>query len=541
MASDCTILVASCDAYLDILSPFFKLLKKNWPELKYDIVLSTETSDFRFKGLDIVNIHPSRLESTWTERIYEALSKIKSKQIFLLCDDFFVYDKVNNDKIEEIVGWLKSDSRIASFTLWPSAQGGCRSRYNGFSLQPRDAKYKIAIIAGLWNKKWLQKYLKNTKENAWQFEPNANKRSHKMFFPGRFYAMLDKQDSIFPYDFSKVGLFSGEWLPDTRRIFKENNIKIDFAKRGVFDNVYRSLSQSTQNAFVVDSKILPNRYYEKPIKFILNSQADSVRNGKIHQEYRVKYGRDCFRWDISDVTGYSLSNLKIIVEYKNHVIKEVGYDYIVGSFYKIKDRYIFNSYAPYMIIPTEQGELFKKITIDGEITMPAAKNDLKRGYQKNTVELPDNPFARAIYRNRLEYMLSSDYSGQAVMEPQIVFQRVREKTSVFTESVMPGGAFSYSYAIPPGTNSILWTPSLDTYKNGFCIFNLNIVLSVHSGPDKVLGGREIAGFTPCVGDSNVLCCLLKQTLMIDPEEYDTIRISGKMVKPIPIRLLRSGR
>ena len=41
-----SILVCSCDGCVDILEPFFKLLKKYWPKLNHEIVLSTETADY---------------------------------------------------------------------------------------------------------------------------------------------------------------------------------------------------------------------------------------------------------------------------------------------------------------------------------------------------------------------------------------------------------------------------------------------------------------------------------------------------------------
>jgi hypothetical protein len=49
----CTIIVNSCDAYDDTWYPFFKLLKKYWPNCKFPIVLNTETKKFEYEGLDI--------------------------------------------------------------------------------------------------------------------------------------------------------------------------------------------------------------------------------------------------------------------------------------------------------------------------------------------------------------------------------------------------------------------------------------------------------------------------------------------------------
>ena len=61
MDNKCTIVVSSCDKYEDLWEPFFSILKANWPELDYQIVLNTETKKYKYPGLEIKHFHYVRI------------------------------------------------------------------------------------------------------------------------------------------------------------------------------------------------------------------------------------------------------------------------------------------------------------------------------------------------------------------------------------------------------------------------------------------------------------------------------------------------
>lgn len=56
MNDDVTILVNSCDRYKDTWYPYFYLLRKQWPNCPYRIVLNVEKETFNFKGVDVFHI-----------------------------------------------------------------------------------------------------------------------------------------------------------------------------------------------------------------------------------------------------------------------------------------------------------------------------------------------------------------------------------------------------------------------------------------------------------------------------------------------------
>ena len=54
MKNKCIVLVNSCDAYSDTWYPFFKLLKKYWPNREFPVFLNTESKKYEYE--DIVKI-----------------------------------------------------------------------------------------------------------------------------------------------------------------------------------------------------------------------------------------------------------------------------------------------------------------------------------------------------------------------------------------------------------------------------------------------------------------------------------------------------
>ena len=50
--NDITIIVNSCDKYSDLWYPFFELLRIQWPDLSYPIILNTESKTY---------VHPQKV------------------------------------------------------------------------------------------------------------------------------------------------------------------------------------------------------------------------------------------------------------------------------------------------------------------------------------------------------------------------------------------------------------------------------------------------------------------------------------------------
>ena len=85
---DCTVLVASCDKYADLLNPFSVLWRKYWADCPFETVLVTETSPCIEKGV-FDRIIACGKGGDWCDRLIAALDQIKTTYVLMLCDDYF--------------------------------------------------------------------------------------------------------------------------------------------------------------------------------------------------------------------------------------------------------------------------------------------------------------------------------------------------------------------------------------------------------------------------------------------------------------------
>ena len=74
----CSVVVCSCEGYKDLWYPFFYCLKKNWTDLRYPLILSTESSLFKMEGLNIITYSMFREGEivSWSKRLMSTLENI---------------------------------------------------------------------------------------------------------------------------------------------------------------------------------------------------------------------------------------------------------------------------------------------------------------------------------------------------------------------------------------------------------------------------------------------------------------------------------
>ena len=231
----CTVLVNTCDSYEDAWLPFFKLLKKYWPDREYPIVLNTETKKFNFEDLGIktINVKNNNKRSTWSSRLADVLDQIDSAYILFFLEDFFITDYVDNSKLTEVIEWMKKDSNIGVFSFNTVEKNKYNDtisdKYVGYQLRNRKGPYRFNCQVAIWRKDVLRKSLRKY-ENAWEWELIGNRRSRN--FKEQFYTLTSMKDMIFKYDCENVGIVRGKWrLPGVKELFEKENINIDFSIR----------------------------------------------------------------------------------------------------------------------------------------------------------------------------------------------------------------------------------------------------------------------------------------------------------------------
>jgi len=230
-----SILVNSTDSYEDCWFPFFKLFNQYWSKYTGKIYLNTENKTYVHKDLDIISIKNGLGKGTWSECLICALKFIEEEIILYLQDDYFLRDKVDTDKINELTKLLTANN-IDCIHLTDQATSGPfkKTKFSDIWEIDKFAPNRINCQAALWKKDTLRVCIK-THESAGEFEHYATKRSlfydHKIFNINTNNYGLGKKE-ILPYIFT--GIVRGKWNKEVIDLSNENNIIIDFSKRGFY-------------------------------------------------------------------------------------------------------------------------------------------------------------------------------------------------------------------------------------------------------------------------------------------------------------------
>lgn len=528
---DCTVLVSSCDSYKDILDVFFELLKRFWPNLNYEIVLSTETLNYKSNYFEIKNIHPKNKDCTWTERMSECLEQIKTKYVILILDDFFFYDYVDENQLNKCLLWMNKNKKISAFLFYPIFGKTVFSNYEGFKKLSYKSNYTtVAAILGLWNKKKLLKYTKGYKENIWEWEKNATRRNKKLYKNDEFYVTKKTENNVFFYDFTKYGLFSGKWMKDTVDLFKKLNITYDFDKRGFYEEALRGLSKSIIDSFTFDSALIPNYNLKKSKSFYLKPKKEKYCDKNFYQIYNVRGATDIIRWEPCTQWGFAIKNLKILIEYNDNDSEVINNNQLFGNFTIYKDLVVFNTSVSHVLIPTEKNRKINKIIISGRLIFPLEKDLLYKTYQCNTKaksEEVDNLIQKIYHEflgiNEKLYYIDSD--------PKIVNEN---NLNYIPKEIYKKNKFKHVFLIDKYEKSLKY---YFNNKAGYSIKNLEIIVIYENKNKKKIKKEDLKG--KYIFKNNFYVFLEQGYLELNINNYvKKIVIKGELIYPIKRKILR---
>ena len=252
---ECTILVCSCDSYEDTWYPFFKLFKKYWPDCPYEIILNTESKSYSFEDLNIHCLQKFRNRNVpYGERMIAHLKTVSTPYTLVLMDDFFLRKPVNEGELQRVINWLKNDRRavVFSFQLVKDEMNTDSPKYKGYCKRPIYGEYKFNFQAAIWKTDYLLKSWKKH-ESPWEWETIANFRTFNDKYD--FYCL--KNTGAMPIDYgfrnSGMGVYRGKWVLETvDELFKENDIVIDYSKRGIYTLQDKNTVRMVRQAFFIN-------------------------------------------------------------------------------------------------------------------------------------------------------------------------------------------------------------------------------------------------------------------------------------------------
>ncbi len=223
--------VFSFDGYSDLWDTQFTLLDRYCYDISMKRYLVTQNLDFHWNKLNILH---TELNNDWCSRAIEALNKVDEDYVIFLLDDFVVTKKIDLEKLEQVyrniinknILYYKFKTRF--FSLKYSKEERI-DKYT-YSIDEK-RKYGISLQPSIWNKKYFIRLLMlNLGGTPWDFEKFFNNDIN-------FFYTYDKMKHIF--DSRNIlnieqTVIQGKYFPYAKRIFKKNNISVDFANRSFY-------------------------------------------------------------------------------------------------------------------------------------------------------------------------------------------------------------------------------------------------------------------------------------------------------------------
>lgn len=217
---DCTVVVASCDKYADLIGPFATLWRKFWPDCPFETVLVTETAPAEAGAFDRVVACGGG--TNWCNRLVMALGQIATPSVILLCDDYYLNAPVDTSLVLKRLEQAKRFDAV-NLRMIPNPVTKIPFR-EGLREYAKNTAYCIATQAGIWNRAFLAKLAAN-KSSIWEFE-----RYGSFDLADETRPILGTPTKEFPF---VDAVHKGYWETFGVQVLKDNGIVYDFSKRGL--------------------------------------------------------------------------------------------------------------------------------------------------------------------------------------------------------------------------------------------------------------------------------------------------------------------
>lgn len=221
-----TILVMSCDKYSDLWNPFVACFERYWPDCPASIYLVTETLNCESQLFE--RVIRCGEGTQWTDRLDIALSETGTDFCMLLCDDYLLCDKVDNELIQSLIE-ITAENNAGNLRMLPDpAPNGVLIKGTNVGEITRGTPYRIATQAGIWSKEYLQQFA-NMHTSIWGFERLGTVMSDKFE-----QKILATTRHTFPF---VDAVHKGKWERVGLSLCGRNNVSVDTKQRQVMTNV----------------------------------------------------------------------------------------------------------------------------------------------------------------------------------------------------------------------------------------------------------------------------------------------------------------
>jgi glycosyltransferase involved in cell wall biosynthesis len=217
----CAVLIASCDAYRDLWTPFFTLFWRYWPDCPYPVYLGANRAAYEDSRVQTLRAGE---DASWSNGLRFFLEQIGTDYVFLLLEDFFLDGPFSSSEFADKLRTLDA-LHGTMLRLNPNPPPDLElPEHRGIGVLHQFARYRVSAQPAIWNRAELLSLLRD-RESPWDFERQATLRSQ---------ARADGFFSTYARAFSyRHVVEEGRWFWSAARKYERQNIGCDFRARAV--------------------------------------------------------------------------------------------------------------------------------------------------------------------------------------------------------------------------------------------------------------------------------------------------------------------
>lgn len=210
--------------------------------IKYSKLPLYFISDKEPKNLGYSDIHIYENNEPYYKVWVDSLKKFNSEYFIYLQEDFFLYDYVNEKKLNEYLEFLKKNKEYSFIRLLKSGKLNSNLIHeNLFEIESSNEQV-FSMQATIWRTSDYIKLMETVKDFKWLENENYRKQMIYLNMKGAYHYDNEKKRGLNHYDsnvypYSATALVKGKWnLTEYENelgfILNENNVNIK--KRGIY-------------------------------------------------------------------------------------------------------------------------------------------------------------------------------------------------------------------------------------------------------------------------------------------------------------------
>ncbi|MEA5061227.1 MAG: hypothetical protein VB015_02275 [Erysipelotrichaceae bacterium] len=185
--SKISILIFGYDPYSDAIDFFPYFFEKYWSNCPYETYFVSSEAKINSTKITTLNTHG---DLSYSGRLKLALSNIKTEYVLVLEEDYLLSGKINTNRIEEVVDFLKQHDEDYCQVFSPFRSNKGKKVGSKILLRDKDVKYKVNLQPSIFSVRLLQEIAKNDVINPWEAEMyfiKNCKEMHSYFAYDRFF------------------------------------------------------------------------------------------------------------------------------------------------------------------------------------------------------------------------------------------------------------------------------------------------------------------------------------------------------------------